>query len=241
MTTFQDCLTPQNYHGITTECNVKLITPVGAVVSGATATGKSYFVSKLIENQYVMFDKSFDFILICYKIWQPLFNQLTCTVKNVNFCNYIPKQNEIDAILAKHKHVLIIIDDFMSDLHLYHNLLIDLFSVYVHHRRLSIFLIVQNLFYRSSRSTLRDVSLNANYLVIFKNARAAQQITTLASQMFCTAAQKKWFINCYNKAVTSRSHGYILLNLRSDANPNLQILTSILPNSNAIAFKPISD
>ena len=54
----------------------------------------------------------------------------------------------------------------------------DLFTKDSHHRNISVIVITQNLFNRGRYS--RGISLNANYIVIFKTVRDKNQLSNLA-------------------------------------------------------------
>jgi len=60
--------------------------------------------------------------------------------------------------------------------------IVDLFTKGSHHKNLSVILILQNLFHQERGQ--RDISLNANYIVIFKNPRDCAQIRHLARQVY---------------------------------------------------------
>jgi hypothetical protein len=51
-----------------------------------------------------------------------------------------------------------------------------------HHRNLTVVYIVQNLFHQDA--SMRTVSLNTHYMVLFKYPRGATQIRTLGQQMY---------------------------------------------------------
>ena len=58
----------------------------------------------------------------------------------------------------------------------------NLFTVGSHHKNTSVFFLTQNIF--SKGKFTRDISLNSNYLIIFKNPRDQLQFQILARQMF---------------------------------------------------------
>ena len=76
---------------------------------------------------------------------------------------------------------LLIIDDLMTKCHSDERLT-RLFSVGSHHKNLSIILFVHNMFHQGKE--MRNINLNSNYLLLFKNPRDNQQITTLTRQMY---------------------------------------------------------
>jgi hypothetical protein len=57
----------------------------------------------------------------------------------------------------------------------------DLFTKGSHHRNLSIIYIVQNIFHQGKE--MRNIRLNAHYIVLFKSPRDKQQISMLARQI----------------------------------------------------------
>jgi len=60
--------------------------------------------------------------------------------------------------------------------------IVDLFTKGSHHNNLIVIVISQNLFHQSHEQ--RDISLNVNYIVVFKNPRDRAQIRHLARQVF---------------------------------------------------------
>jgi hypothetical protein len=58
---------------------------------------------------------------------------------------------------------------------------------------------------------MRNISLNAHYIVLFKSPRDKQQISMLARQINPGKVQE--FMRSYEDA-TSRPHGYLMLDLK---------------------------
>jgi hypothetical protein len=76
--------------------------------------------------------------------------------------------------------------------------------------KMSIIYIVQNKFHQGKE--MRNISLNAHYIVLFKSPRDKQQIYMLARQINPVRVQE--FMRGYEDA-TSRPHGYLMLDLKS--------------------------
>jgi hypothetical protein len=57
----------------------------------------------------------------------------------------------------------------------------DLFTKGIHHRYLSIIYIVQNIFHQGKE--MRNISLNAHYILLLKSKRDKQQVSMLARQI----------------------------------------------------------
>ena len=100
----------------------------------------------------------------------------------------------------------------------------DLFTKGSHHRNLSIIYIVQNIFHQGKE--MRNISLNAHYIVLFKSPRDKQQISMLARQVDPGRVQE--FMRSYEDA-TSRSHGYLMLDLKPTTDDQKRLKTNVLP------------
>ena len=93
-----------------------------------------------------------------------------------------------------------------------------------HHRNLSIIYIVQNIFHQGKE--MRNISLNAHYIALFKSPRDKQQISMLARQVNPGKVQE--FMRSYEDA-TSRPHGYLMLDLKPTTSDQDRLKTNILP------------
>jgi hypothetical protein len=105
----------------------------------------------------------------------------------------------------------------------------DLFTKESHHRNLSIIYIVQNIFHQSKE--MRNISLNAHYIVLFKSPRDKQQISMLARKINPGRVQE--FMRSYEDA-TSRPHGYLMLDLKPTTDGQQRRKTDILPGEIAM-------
>ena len=84
---------------------------------------------------------------------------------------------------------------------------------------------VQNLSPKNKES--RTISLNSQYVVVFKNPRDVSQMTTLAEQM--NPGRVKFVKQAFADA-TFAPYGYILVDLKQDTPEDLSLRTSILPD-----------
>ena len=73
---------------------------------------------------------------------------------------------------------------------------------------------------------MRNISLNAHYIVLFKWPRDGQQISILARQVKLGRVQE--FMKSYDKA-TSRPHGYLMLDLKLTTDDEQRLKNNILP------------
>ncbi len=101
----------------------------------------------------------------------------------------------------------------------------DLFTKKSHHSNTSVIYLVQNLFPKHKES--RTISLNAQYMLVFKNPRDASQITHLAKQMYPGRVK---FVQEAFKNATTVPYGYLLVDLKQDTPEDMRLRTTILPD-----------
>ena len=118
---------------------------------------------------------------------------------------------------------LIIFDDLMVEC-VKNEDIMNLFTVGSHHKNTSVFFITQNLF--SKGKYAREISLNSNYLVMFKNPRDKLQLSILANQMYPN--NKNFILESFADA-TFLPYGYLFFDLKQDTEERNRIQTGILP------------
>ena len=199
--------------------------PFTCLVAGSTGSGKSIFVEKLIKHRNEMIYPIPEEIILCYKIWQPSYERLK--IQNVKFVEGLPGETILDGAKSR----LIVIDDLMSEVD---QRVTSIFTEQSHHLNISVILILQNLFL-SKNKEIRTISLNAHYLVIFKNPRDKSQIIHLGKQMF--PGQLNYVTEAFKNA-TEQSHGYLLLDCKQETPENLRLRTSIFPGEIHTVYIP---
>ena len=103
-------------------------------------------------------------------------------------------------------------------------LVANVFTKISHHRNVSVVYLTQNLFDKNKYA--RTISLNAHYLVLFKNPRDATQFATLARQMYPNASN--FAIEAYKDA-TSAPYGHLLVDLKPDQDERCRLRTNVFP------------
>ena len=161
-----------------------------------------------------------ELIVWYYGEWQPMYE----TISRVEFVEGLPNIKTLDP----RKKTLIILDDLMSETD---KSVTDLFTKGSHHRNISVLHLVQNLFDKNKHT--RTISLNAHYLVIFKNPRDISQIIHLAKQMYPGNIH---FLQEVFGDATSKSFGYLLIDLKQETPEHLQLRTSIMPNEQQYVY-----
>ena len=152
------------------------------LISGATGSGKTQWVYRFLKNLGRMFSKKQKpkAVLYCYGIHQKLFDEMSRGIPKLRFHEGLPSQEDLDALAKAGENSLLILDDLMSEVS--GNAGAEkLFTRGTHHLRISVIYIVQNLLYQNKHA--RTISLNTQYMVLFRNIRDASQISYLARQM----------------------------------------------------------
>jgi len=123
---------------------------------------------------------------------------------------------------------LIILDDLMSETN---QLVANMFTKISHHRNVTVVYLTQNVFDKNMYE--RMTSLNAHYLVLFKNPRDASQFATLARQMYPNASK---FAKEAYKDATSAPYGYLLIDLKREQDERCRLRTNIFPGENQYVY-----
>jgi hypothetical protein len=201
--------------------------PSNIIVSGATGSGKSYFTYRLIKERDAMFPKKFHKLLYCYSCYQNLYATMQKEIPNLEFKEGMPSMSDIETISSEGLPSLLIIDDFMLEASQDKDKIMQkLFSIWSHHKDITIIYIVQNMFNKGSAS--RNLALNAQYLVLFQNLRDTMQVNVLARQ----TGFGKVLTEAYDDSLKTK-YGYLVINL-TGKNPKEETLcTSIFPSDGA--------
>ena len=144
--------------------------PFTCLVAGPTGCGKTQWVLNFINHLSEMMQPPATRIIYSYGEWQPSYRTLPTHVEFQEGLGDIPEN-------AK-QPTLLVIDDQMDEVN---KNVMRLFTKGSHHRNISVIYIVQNLFGKNNDH--RTISLNAHYLVVFKNPRDKSQIIHLAKQI----------------------------------------------------------
>ena len=200
--------------------------PFATIVAGPTSCGKTVFVKKFLKHRNLMVDVVFDRILFYYAEWQDGYKSEEFLGEpdnrlKIEFREGLPKNEDYSNDLEAKK--LIIIDDLMRESS--NNVVVDLFTKGSHHKNISIIFITQNIFHRGAHS--RDISLNASYIVLFKNPRDKAQIQHLARQIY---PEDPGFVKQAYLDATNQGHGYLLIDCKQSTPDEFRFRTNIFPD-----------
>ena len=177
--------------------------PFSMLIAGGRKAGKTEFTKRILRTLDKIATISPQRIVWCYAKHQTdLFEELMSINSSIEYMHGIP--SEIDIMFDKSMTNLIILDDMM-DVASKDEKVAQLFTR-GRHDNLSIIYLTQNLFHKNQRS----ISLNSDYMVIFKNPRDQSQIFNLAKQFMPTNSK---FLTWAYQDATEKPHSYLLLDL----------------------------
>ena len=210
---------------VTMNPNFKFKHPFCMMVAGPSRSGKTHWVMNLLKAKSVRIDPlPSDPVVYCYMHWQPHYDEIQSFAPNTRFRQGLPTAYFIKSL----ENCVVILDDLMDaamkDLNI-----MSMFTEGSHHRKVSVIFLSQNIFHQGKHS--RTMSLNVQYMVLFKNARDQSQIQTLARQMFPT--DWRHFINHY-KEETSKEFGHVILDLHPRTPDNQRV---VLPFKEQVPIK----
>ena len=187
--------------------------PFTCVVAGPTGSGKTEWVKSMIQHVSRMVHPVPSQVIWSYGEWQPTYWTLPDHVHLEQGLPDIPTYSQ--------DPLLLVIDDQMQEVN---SRITNLFTKGSHHRNISVIYIVQNLFDKGKEH--RTISLNAHYLVVFKNPRDGSQIIHLAKQLY--PGKTKYVRHTFELA-TRLPHGYLLVDLKQATPEGFRLRSHIFP------------
>jgi hypothetical protein len=208
----------------------RLQSPFTMLVAGPTSCGKSYLVFDIIKHAKTLITPEVYDITYCYSQWQPGFEPLK--ELGVKFIQGMLSREELfDEKRDTERHSLLVIDDLLDPE--YAPLARDLFIKGSHHLNMNVIFITQNLFF--ANKDFRTLSLNAHYLVVFKNPRDMSQIGYISRQAF--PSRPGFLTEVYNNE-TQRRHSYVVLDCKQGTPDHLRVRSSVTTPWNTTVFVP---
>ena len=208
------------------EYDPRLKVSLSCLIVGPSGSGKTHFVKFVLENCEHVMNTVPENIVWIYTSFQPLYAELQKTSKKIKFVRGLPDSFE------DFEDTLIVLDDVIfqaSD----HPEVVKIFTQYRHHKNMSVIMLTQNVFHQGKYSC--SISLNSNYMVLFKNLRDKLQMNILACQIF--PSQKTFFLESLEDA-TKDSYGYLILDLTPSCPERYRVRSGILPDQWPVIYLP---
>lgn len=184
--------------------------------SGATLSGKTTLVMKILEKLNSIFDKPVHRIIWCYGI-------KTESLPQHPMIELIEGPPDMKMLEGK-DHKLLILDDLMSYYMKNKAELNNLFTRVAHHCNCSIINIVQSLFAQD-----RTARANSTYICLTKSTGDTLQIQNFSRQIF--PGKSSFFWEAYRDAVNLNPYGYLMIDLHPTTPDNRRLCTNIFDDS----------
>jgi len=200
--------------------------PSSFLLAGSSQCGKTTFTINLLKNVSSLFEdpRCRQNILYFYKEWQKSYEDFKKEKIVREWINKVPTIQDVKEKTKSYKHCggsIIIIDDFAQQLN---KEVAEMFTVHCHHTNSVLILLTQNLF--SKNPVFRDISLNATYVVMFKNPRDASQISMFAKQF--SPGKNNYIVPAFREA-TINPYSYVLFDHYQGTPDFLRIRSRIFP------------
>lgn len=198
--------------------------PFTAIVAGASSSGKSTLVAKLVRHLPH---------LVTPEMRRPI-RVLWCTGSYARppdiRSNDVVVTVATGAPPAEPECDVIVVDDQMTEM-ADSKAMSDLFTKHSHHRSISVIFILQNLFIQGKH--MRNITLNAHYIFLTKSRRDLNQVKRLGQQVF---GPGPFFYEAYKRAVLDRDYGYLLLDLSPSTDERFRVRTDVIPDQYPITI-----
>ena len=208
----------------------RLLAPFSMGIFASRESGKTVFTKQLLLNQDRMISPPFKKVIWIYKSWQDnIFNELQNGNFEIQFLDDLPNFDD----MGKQENTVVVIDDLMVEAT--QNDQVQALFTRGRHLNLSVIYLAQNLFHKGKHS--RDMSLNMDYMVLFKNTRDASQIMHLSRQMY--PSNSKFLTWAFHDA-TKEPYSYLFLDLKPYTNESIRIRSDILNEQYQTVYTPKS-
>ena len=195
----------------------RLIAPFSMSIFASCQSGKTVFTKNLLLNQNRLITPPFKKVIWVYKTWQ---DEVFAELQNQSLFE-IEFATDLPDVTTKQENTVIIIDDLMAEAA--QNDQVQALFTRGRHLNLSVIYLAQNLFHKGKHS--RDMSLNTDYMVLFKNTRDASQIMHLSRQMY---PHKPKFLTWAFHDATKEPYSYLFLDLKPYTDESLRVRSNIL-------------
>lgn len=217
--------------------DVTLKTPCSMLACGPSQSGKTRYIMELLRHKMTLFDPPPQHVTLFYQEPQSAVDQMLKEGLVDEAHLKVPDFDEVRKLARKHKKIssMIIFDD-CNELFEKEGMAM-LFTRVVHHSRCSMLVVNQSLYDTRSRN-LRLMSLNANYIWLWKFPRDETIAASLGRQF--RPHEPGFVVWAFNQA-TNVPYSPLLLDLHSFQSDGCRVRARILPNEQPmINFLPLS-
>ena len=201
--------------------SIPFLHPSSIIIAGPSGSGKTVFMRRILKENMICPRPTR--IVIVFGEWQKEYETIRQLFPIAEFIKGPVGEGFHEKFNPNEKNLLVL-DDQMTDVENSREL-VNLFIQGSHHRNLSVILLLQNIFQKGQ--AIRTASLNAKYVVIFKNPRDKVQASVMGRQMYPT--KTKAFMSVL-EAATRNPFSYLLVDLQPDTPEEYRLRGNIFPS-----------
>lgn len=208
--------------------DLRFKTSFNMIISAPSSGGKTTLLKNLLSLRSQIFTENPDKIFLFYSHDQPIYHEMIregIIDETINANENFPTLEYITTLASPYQNshgCFVVFDDIMSDLSVD---FVKIFCNVSHHLKCSVFLLLQNLFFKNT--VLRTLSLNTHYFFLLKNDRDKLQVSSLGKQV--CPNNSNFIVKSYVSA-TTKPYDYLLLDFRVDTPNNLRVRSHIFPH-----------
>jgi hypothetical protein len=184
--------------------------PFRMIIGGGSGTGKTQLVQVMLNEMKDVFGLEFPVIKYCQSAPDEKYYEMAAALPQLELCDEITEDyiSNPGAYKSVGEHSLVIIDD-LAPIATKSKVVYNLFAVNSRHWNISVILITQNIYIKSS--FMHDLSLNSTHLIITENKRQPGQVRILAQQL----EPQLWrgLMAAYYQAMKLQKYGYLVIDL----------------------------
>lgn len=199
----------------------RLSTPGNCLITAPSGGGKTYLVTKILQNRESLFDQSVEGIDWYYLEGSSL------PRSDLPDANFIEGPPRLDSYIPGKGLRILVIDDMLSKID---DELVNFFLRGSHHRNLMIFFLTQNLFNKK----LREMSLNSQRVIVLKNPRGLAQTKYFCQQIDPT--HWKSIYQSYLDATSDKPFSYLMFDFSPKTPEYYRYRTGILPGERQVVY-----
>ena len=172
-------------------------------------------------------------IIYAYGVYQKVFGKMEEEIENFTLHEGLPSKDLIESLGSKDEghHTLLVLDNLLEEI-CKSSEMCSLFTRDVHHKRISVIMLSQNLYHQSRYS--RTISLNSSYLILMKTCRDLQQIHHLSLAMYPSTPKR--LVEAFEDVI-KEAYGYLVVNnLTGSGDEDIRLSTHILPGQDLILY-----
>ena len=202
-------------------------------VSGCSLSGKTSWLFRVLRHKDQMFTHPPEKVLYCYGMDQPFYAEMERELPFITFRHGLPTENDLQQLASQEHYNVVVLDDLMDRVTSSKEME-DLFCKCVHHLKLTVLYLNQNMYFQGKHS--RTIGLNTHVLVLMKSPRDTTVIQTLSRQAFL--GKSKFLMSAFKDA-TSSPYGYLVIDFSTTAVEDYRVRTCVFPGEDTIIYRNI--